>query len=63
MGEPILWKSQIHTEMDLSSTESEYTGLSYALQETLPVMKLIQEIKYHNFNITNETPKIKCRVF
>ena len=28
---PILWKSQLQTECALSSTESEYTGISYAL--------------------------------
>lgn len=30
-GCPIVWKSQLQTEIALSSTESEYTGLSYAL--------------------------------
>ena len=29
-GCPLLWKSQLQTEIALSSTESEYTGLSYA---------------------------------
>ena len=28
MGCPIMWKSQLQTEIALSSTESEYTGLS-----------------------------------
>ena len=30
-GCPIIWKSQLQMEIALSSTESEYTGLSYAL--------------------------------
>ena len=30
MGCPIVWKSQLQMEIALSSTESEYTGLSYA---------------------------------
>ena len=29
-GCPLLWKSQLQTEIALSTTESEYTGLSYA---------------------------------
>ena len=29
---PIVWKSQLQTEISLSSTESEYMGLSYALR-------------------------------
>ena len=31
-GFPILHKSQLQTEIALSSTESEYTGISYALR-------------------------------
>ena len=30
-GCPLIWKSQLQTEIALSSMESEYTGLSYAL--------------------------------
>ena len=30
-GCPIVWKSQLKTEIALSSTEFEYTGLSFAL--------------------------------
>jgi hypothetical protein len=30
-GYPIIWKTQLQTEIALSSTESEYTGLSYKL--------------------------------
>ena len=43
-GCPILWKSQLQTEINLSSTESEYTGLSYALRDAIPVMNLFNEI-------------------
>lgn len=43
-GCPILWKSQLQTEINLSSTESEYTGLSYALRDAIPVTNLFNEI-------------------
>ena len=42
-GYPILWKSQLMNEIYLSSTESEYCGLSYALRETIPIMELLNE--------------------
>ena len=40
-GCPLIWKSQLQTEVALSSTESEYTGLSYALREDIPLMSLL----------------------
>ena len=33
---PIIWKLQLQTEIALSSTKSEYIGLSYALREAIP---------------------------
>ena len=37
-GCPIVWKSQLQTEVCLSSTESEYTGLSHSLRGAIPIM-------------------------
>jgi len=62
-GCPILWKSQLQGEITLSSTESEYTGLSYALREAIPIMQIIQEMKDIGFPIGSTTPKIHCKVF
>jgi len=45
VGMPIVCKSQLQTEIALSTTEAEYTGLSYALREVIPVMNLINEMK------------------
>jgi hypothetical protein len=50
-GVPITWKSQLQTEIALSSTESEYTGLSYALQEAILIMQLLKEMKTMGFPI------------
>ena len=44
-GCPILHKYQIQTENSLSSTESEYTDLSYAEREAIPSMILLIVIK------------------
>ena len=46
-GCPLLWKSQLQTEIALSSTESEYTGLSYALRDAIPIMELLKEMQAH----------------
>ena len=62
-GCPITWKSQLQTEIALSSSESEYTGLSYALREAIPIMQLINEMAAHGIKINHATPKVKCKVF
>ena len=61
-GCPIIWKSQLQTEFALSTTEAEYTGLSYALREAIPMINILQEIEKHS-DLPSKTPKIKCRVF
>ena len=60
---PIVWKSQLQTEIALSSTESEYTGLSYALREAIPLMELLKELKAAGFPIERTTPTVLCEVF
>lgn len=62
-GYVITWKSQLQNEIALSSTESEYTGLSYALREVIPIMDLLKEMKKHGFNVMDHKPKIHCCVF
>jgi hypothetical protein len=63
MGCPIIWKSQLQTEIALSSTESEYTGLSYALREVIPIMSLLHEMNTMGLSVTPEKAKIHCKVF
>ena len=63
MGCPLTWKSQLQTEIALSSTESEYTGLSYALREAIPIMEVLKEMKLHGFKIHHTVPNVKCEVF
>jgi hypothetical protein len=62
-GCPIQWKSQLQTEICLSSTESEYTGLSYALRDAIPMMQLLAEIKEHGIPVIDSTPRVHCKVF
>ena len=63
MGCPIMWKSQLQTEIALSSTDSEYTGLSYALCETIPMMELLKEMKSTGLPVTPANADMHCQVF
>ena len=62
-GCPILWKSQLQGEIALSSTESEYIGLSYALREVIPLMQMLQEMKELGFSVGLMKPRVHCKVF
>lgn len=44
-GCPVTWKSSLQTECALSTTEAEYTGLSYSLRDAIPIMELLKEMK------------------
>ena len=60
---PILWKSQLQTEVCLSSTESEYVGLSYALREVIPIKEVMKEMRKLKLGISQTKPTIHCKVF
>ena len=62
-GCPLLWKSQLQTEIALSSTESEYAGLSYALRDAIPIMQLLKELKRRGFPINAPQARVHCHVF
>eukprot|EP00980_Cylindrotheca_fusiformis_P011699 scaffold2782_cov88-Cylindrotheca_fusiformis.AAC.2 len=62
-GCPILWKSQLQTEIALSSTESEYTGLSYGLRDAIPIMNLFKEMKEMGLPVTSSKAQVHCKVF
>ena len=49
-------------EIALSSTESKYTGLSYALHETIPIMELFREMERRKVKVAM-TAAIKCKVY
>ncbi len=62
-GCAILWKSQMQTEIALSSTESEFTGLSYALRDAIPIMELLKELKKKKLPVRLTIPNVHCKVF
>ena len=62
-GCPLIWKSQLQTEIALSSTEGKYTDLSYALREAIPLMTLLEELKEQGFPVDKTKALIQCKVF
>ena len=63
LGCPILWKSQLQTEIALSSCESEYICLSQALKRTIPLMEIVQEMKKLGYNVGETSPTVRCTLF
>jgi hypothetical protein len=63
LGCPIMWKSQLQTEIALSSCESEYIALSQALRRVIPAMHLIQEMKKYHYHNTPSVPNVHCTLF
>jgi hypothetical protein len=62
-GIPIAWKSTLQQEIALSSTESEITGLSYALRETIPIINLLEEMQSRGYPINKTGAAVHCQVF
>jgi len=59
---PIIWKSQLQREIALSSTESEYTGLSYSIREIIPIINILEEMS-KNHQLSTTTPKLFLKVY
>ena len=62
-GCPILWASKLQTEVVLSSTESEYVGLSESLRIAIVMMSLLREMKSFGIPIVETTPTVFCKLF
>ena len=43
-GCPLVWKSQLQTDISLSTLEAEYSALSFALRVLLPISRMMKEI-------------------
>ena len=43
-GSNIYWKSQLQTEITLSTAESEYVALSQALRSAIPVLNALVDL-------------------
>ena len=62
-GCPIIWASQLQTQVALLTTEAEYITMSQSLRDVLPIMFLIQEMKEKGFQVICTQPYVYCKVF
>ena len=59
----VLWASKLQTEVVLSSTKSEYVGLSESLRIANVIMNLLTELQLFGIKIPSVTPKVFCKLF
>ena len=57
------WKSQMQTEITLSSAKSECTGLSCALPKAILIVETLKEMKRRGFPVSSTKPKVHCKAF
>jgi hypothetical protein len=60
---PIIWASQLQSEIALSTTEAEYLAMSTALRNTIPLMRLVKELQTRLHLPIQTTPTVHCKVF
>ena len=63
MGAPLLWKSQLQTEIALSTCKAEYMCLSHALRKTIPLMDHVDELTKKGFIKEQSQPMVRCKLF
>jgi hypothetical protein len=62
-GCPLVWKSQLQTELSMSTLEAEYSALSYSLRTLLPLKRLLVEVVSALPITASLIPTIKARAF
>ena len=63
-GTPLIWKSKLQTRTSLSTLEAEYTALSAALRQMLPIRELLLELCNAIPTLPNDfLSTFDCRVF
>ena len=62
-GMPLMHASQLQQLICLSTTEAEYVGLSRAIQEITPVVRVLQEMQELGFDVPSSEARVHCRVF
>ena len=63
-GVPMVWKSQLISEICLSTAHSEYVALSSAVRAVIPIRETILDaLKYFNLPTDSEFPEVYCKLF
>jgi hypothetical protein len=60
---PLVWKSQLQSEISMSTLEAEYSALSYSLKTLLPLRRLLIEVVSTLPNSSLLLPTIRARAF
>ena len=58
----VLWCSKLHSEIYLSTTETEYIALIQEMLKVIPIMALIKEV-YFILDIHLPKAEVFCKVF
>ncbi len=59
-GCPVHWASQLHTKIVLSTIESEFIGLSIAIQAIIPPMGMAKELNKLKIKLGRTKPRVYC---
>ena len=59
-GCPIIWASKLQSQVALSTTEAGYISLSMSLQDVLPIMFLLYEMRNKGFQVVCTAPYVYC---
>ena len=62
-GCPIIWKSILHTQVALSTTEIEYISMPQSLRDTIPIINLVKEIQKKKISTISSVPSVYCKAF
>ena len=60
---PLLWSSNLITEIMLSMTESEFVALSMGIHLTVNLIEILREMQDLSFPIASSTARAHCKVF
>ncbi len=63
-GVPIMWLSQLQTEIAMSSTEAELVGMSMALRTVIPIQGILREMQDAGYGVhPDPRAAFKCKLF
>ena len=63
LGCPVLWASRLQKEVALSSTESEFIGMSDSVRTVITLMELIKELHQLGIPVPTTHPTLHARIF
>ena len=62
-GVPLIWKSQLISEICLSTLHAEYVGLSFAIRALIPLRTLVSDVVLFHELPPMSNPEVHCEVF